>query len=145
MKKINYLLMSVFAGITTLIFIVGMEKSSSPKITRYEYYSENKLFAMVAEGEHEEVKNLLADPIYGQLYKADLNKVNSLMGTTPLIQAIINEDEKMAQVLMDAGADPNIADADGEYPSSIAAKMNDRIFDMLMEYKRQRRLFKPAQ
>lgn len=146
MKKMNYLFLSLFAGITALIFIVGMEKKpSSPKITRYELYDENKLFAMVAEGEHAEVQRLLADPIYGSLYRADLDKINTLIGNTPLTQAIINEDEKMVQILINAGVDPNIADVDGDYPSTIAAKINDRIFDMLMEYKRQRRLSKPVQ
>lgn len=55
----------------------------------------------------------------------DANARNPHTGTTPLVQALLSPRADQYQVLLDAGADPGIADRNGDTPLHVAARTNN--------------------
>lgn len=55
----------------------------------------------------------------------DPNARNPYTGVTPLVQALLSPDARQYEVLLDAGADPGIADNNGDLPLHVAARTNN--------------------
>ena len=55
---------------------------------------------------------------------ADANAHNAQSGAVPLSRALISDRDKQFEMLLKAGADPNIADATGNTPLHVAAQIN---------------------
>lgn len=66
--------------------------------------------------------DLLAALLMG---KPDLNVRNAVSGETPLATALMHDRQAQFEMLLQAGADPNLADAEGNLPLHQAAKVND--------------------
>lgn len=49
---------------------------------------------------------------------------NPHTGATPLVQALLSPTTGQAEVLLEAGADPNLADANGDTPLHVAGRTN---------------------
>ncbi len=54
----------------------------------------------------------------------DANARNTHTGATPLMQALLSPDAHQFEVLLDAGADPNLADDNQDTPLHVAARTN---------------------
>ncbi len=54
----------------------------------------------------------------------DADARNPHTGATPLMQALLSPDAKQYAVLLEAGADPNLADHNGDTPLHVAARTN---------------------
>ena len=54
----------------------------------------------------------------------DVDAVNPHTGATPLVQALLSPTAGQAEVLLDAGADPNRADRNGDTPLHVAGRTN---------------------
>lgn len=54
----------------------------------------------------------------------DANARNPHTGATPLVQALLSPDAGQYEVLLDAGADPNLADLNHDTPLHVAARTN---------------------
>ena len=55
----------------------------------------------------------------------DANARNPHTGATPLVQALLSPDATQYAVLLDAGADPDLADHNGDVPLHVAARTNN--------------------
>ncbi len=55
----------------------------------------------------------------------DVDARNPQTGTTPLVQALLSPRADQYRVLLDAGADPDIADRNGDTPLHVAARTNN--------------------
>ncbi|MEI6558263.1 MAG: ankyrin repeat domain-containing protein [Rhodospirillaceae bacterium] len=72
-----------------------------------------KLSQAIHDGDIAAMKSVLAD--------LAVNPNDADEGTTPLIWACQYGSEKFVQLLLEAGADPNLADEEGETPLHVAA------------------------
>jgi len=54
----------------------------------------------------------------------DVDAKNTKTGATALMQALLSRDADQYAVLLDAGADPNLADKNGDAPLHVAARTN---------------------
>ncbi|MEN5060768.1 ankyrin repeat domain-containing protein [Luteimonas sp. TWI1416] len=54
----------------------------------------------------------------------DKDARNPHTGATPLVQALLSPEAGQAEVLLEAGADPDIADRNGDMPLHVAARTN---------------------
>ena len=54
----------------------------------------------------------------------DVNARNVETGATPLVQALLSSCATLYRVLLDAGADPNLADSNSDAPLHVAARIN---------------------
>lgn len=55
----------------------------------------------------------------------DANARNAHTGATPLVQALLSPDARQYAVLLAAGADPDVADDNGDTPLHVAARTNN--------------------
>lgn len=82
------------------------------------------------------VAAMVDDPTYLELLVeagADVDVANASSGETPLMAAMRADREPQFRRLLDAGADPDRADADGDTPLHVAGliKAADRALDLL--------------
>lgn len=84
------------------------------------YLSMTPLMEAVSNGEEEKIRSLIAEG-------ADLEEFDS-EGTTALHYAIYGDDTAIAEVLLDAGADPNTAD---DYTNALTAALDMENYEMV--------------
>jgi ankyrin repeat protein len=56
---------------------------------------------------------------------ADVNAWDRKRHTTPLLVAIFNEQPRAAEMLLEAGADPNVKNDEGDFPLLVCAELGD--------------------